>query len=484
MRILVVVNNPAHWPLELPGVEVVQARKYLSDETYSRGTARVFNLCRSYSYQATGYYVSLLAEARGHRPIPDITTVRDLQSPSIYRLVSEELDDMIQRAFTRLQGDKFMLSVYFGRNLAKRYDRVALHLFNLFRAPMLRAEFERKDGRWDMRTIRLIGINDVPDSHRSFLVESASRFLNRGRWTTRRRKVPRYEMAILCNPDDQTPPSNAQAIQHFIRAAASLDIDVEIIGKDDISRLAEFDALFIRETTNVNNHTYRCARRAEAEGLVVIDDPVSIVRCTNKVYLAEVMARHRIPNPRTVIIQKDNLDEALAAIGTPCILKQPDSQYSLGVVKAADPDEFMAKARALLQQSDLVIAQAYMPTPFDWRVGLIDGRALYACRYYMAGSHWQIVDRSDGGNVKEGRVETVSVKQAPPKVISTAIRAAEPFGQGLYGVDLKEVNGKCYVVEINDNPSIDAGYEDTILKDKLYLEIMRVFLKRLEARHL
>jgi glutathione synthase/RimK-type ligase-like ATP-grasp enzyme len=29
--------------------------------------------------------------------------------------------------------------------------------------------------------------------------------------------------------------------------------------------------------------------------------------------------------------------------------------------------------------------------------------------------------------------------------------------KGLYGVDLKQVNGKIYVVEVNDNPSTDAG---------------------------
>jgi glutathione synthase/RimK-type ligase-like ATP-grasp enzyme len=61
-------------------------------------------------------------------------------------------------------------------------------------------------------------------------------------------------------------------------------MEPELIEKEDYGRLAEFDALFIRETTGVNHHTYRFARRAEAEGLVVVDDPQSILKCTNKVY--------------------------------------------------------------------------------------------------------------------------------------------------------------------------------------------------------
>jgi glutathione synthase/RimK-type ligase-like ATP-grasp enzyme len=57
------------------------------------------------------------------------------------------------------------------------------------------------------------------------------------------------------------------------------------------------------------------------------------------------------------------------------------------------------------------------------------------------------------------------------------------IGDGFYGVDLKVIKNKCYVIEINDNPSIEAGYEDAVLKDDLYLTVMRVFRNRIEATH-
>jgi len=67
---LLVMNNPRDWPLKMRGVEIVPARAYLAESRFSelRGV-RVFNLCRSYRYQSIGYYVSLLAAARGHRPL-------------------------------------------------------------------------------------------------------------------------------------------------------------------------------------------------------------------------------------------------------------------------------------------------------------------------------------------------------------------------------------------------------------------------------
>jgi glutathione synthase/RimK-type ligase-like ATP-grasp enzyme len=70
---------------------------------------------------------------------------------------------------------------------------------------------------------------------------------------------------------------------------------VEFLERADYGRLLEFDALFIRETTAVNHHTYRFARRAAQDDLVVIDDPQSILRCTNKVWLAQRMTRAGVP---------------------------------------------------------------------------------------------------------------------------------------------------------------------------------------------
>jgi len=88
MPILIVVNNPQEWPLTVDGVEVVSARSYLVEPRYTElDGAKVFNFCRSYRYQCVGYYVSLLAAARGHKPFPSIATVQDMKSPTIIRLV-------------------------------------------------------------------------------------------------------------------------------------------------------------------------------------------------------------------------------------------------------------------------------------------------------------------------------------------------------------------------------------------------------------
>lgn len=79
-------------------------------------------------------------------------------------------------------------------------------------------------------------------------------------------------------------------------------------------------------------------------------------------------------------------------------------------------------------------------------------------------------------------METLPVAKAPKTVVRMALKAANLIGDGLYGVDLKQIGKKVYVIEVNDNPNIDAGYEDEVLQDELYLRIMDVFLRRIEAR--
>lgn len=480
MPILIVVTNPKEWTLQIPGVEVVSAKSYLLEDQYSelRG-AKVFNLCRSYRYQSLGYYVSLLAAARGHNPIPNVMTIQDMKSPRIVQFVSEELDELIQKSLETIQTRKFTLSIYFGKNIAKKYSRLAHQLFSLFPTPLLRAHFAYNT-KWYLQSIEPISASEIPKEHLPFVMEVATEYFSARRFSVPKRYPPRYDLAILYNPNEINSPSDPKAIQKFIKAAESLDMRVELITKEDAGRLPEYDALFIRETTSVNHYTYRMARRGVAEGLVVIDDPVSILRCSNKVYLAELLARHKIPTPKTMIVHRDIIETVLEELGLPCILKQPDSSFSQGVIKVETREELKTQVDALLEKSELIIAQEYVPTEFDWRVGILDGKPLYVCKYYMVGRHWQIVKKASTGRFLEGRWETLPVELAPKKLVRLALRATEPIGDGLYGVDLKEINGEFTVIEVNDNPSIESGVEDAILKDELYLRIMEVFLKRIE----
>ena len=193
--------------------------------------------------------------------------------------------------------------------------------------------------------------------------------------------------------------------------------------------------------------------------------------------------RQHIPTPETLVVRLDNRAEVLELLGLPCVLKLPDSSFSRGVVRADTGEEFETHATRMLADSDLLVAQEYIPTEFDWRIGVLDGRPLFACKYFMARGHWKIYDwDKQGERPVSGGWETLAIDDVPDDVVRTALDAADLVGQGLYGVDLKCVDGRTVVIEINDNPSVESDVEDRVLGAELYAAVARALRRRVEAR--
>ena len=179
-----------------------------------------------------------------------------------------------------------------------------------------------------------------------------------------------------------------------------------------------------------------------------------------------------------------SVEKTIAALGLPCILKLPDGSFSRGVHKVSTAEELESKALAMMNDSSLILAQEYMYTDFDWRIGVLDRQPLFACKYYMSQGHWQIYQHKEGGNFNAGGWETLDVMSVPRCVRETALRAANLIGDGLYGVDIKQQGNKAYVIEINDNPNIDRGIEDHVMGELIYERVMLEFLRRLQQRGL
>ena len=92
---------------------------------------------------------------------------------------------------------------------------------------------------------------------------------------------------------------------------------------------------------------------------------------------------------------------------------------------------------------------------------------------------WKIIQIDEAKQAIEGKTVAMSIGEAPERVINMAVRAANLIGRGLYGVDLKQVEDRCYLIEVNCNPNLDAGNEDQVLGDALYREILGVFARRI-----
>ncbi len=486
---VIVVEKRADFRWPDPGQRVMTVADYLDKtEGLTTRNARIVNLARDFDYLSTGYYCSLLAEARLDRVIPSVSTILELDRKTIYEGALGALGELAVYLRRCLKDDRtpraasFTVPVYFGLTDEPLFGELAARVFARFRAPLLDVEIRLEDGTWTIGAIELLSLRDIPPERDRLFLRGLEAY-TRKRWVrARSRPHPRYDLAILHDPDDKLPPSDGRTLQKFIRIGAEMGIDVELITRRDYAKLAQFDALFIRETTSIPHHTFRFAKKAEKEGMPVIDDPRSILRCTNKVYLAELLRANDVPTPKTVILGRNRVADVVRQLDFPMVLKIPDGSFSRGVKKAQTIDELAVILKAMFKESQMVLAQEYMYTEFDWRVGILNRQPIFVCQYFMSKKHWQIVKHGSGGGFSEGASRTMTVDEAPEAVVQTALRAANLVGDGLYGVDLKQNDRGIFVIEINDNPNIDMGVEDAVLKDELYRLVLRDFQRRIDLR--
>ena len=144
-RLLIVVEKASDWGSYHPSEDVILAKDYLRLPIAAvEERTQVINLCRSYRYLGTGYYVSLLAEARGHKVIPSVRTLNDLRRRSLYGFDVEDLNLRFanMQKQVALDHDEFEILVCFGETDYEPLRDIARQVFEAFRCPILRIGFE------------------------------------------------------------------------------------------------------------------------------------------------------------------------------------------------------------------------------------------------------------------------------------------------------------------------------------------------------
>jgi glutathione synthase/RimK-type ligase-like ATP-grasp enzyme len=272
-------------------------------------------------------------------------------------------------------------------------------------------------------------------------------------------------------------PREEGALQNFKQAAEEQDHEFHFLFREDIDTIPNYNAIFIRATTDPLYTSYIVSKTAWELGLKVIDDPESIQICANKIHQYALFEKYNVPHIPTLFLNKDELHhkkitDVFETLGKPVVIKAPYTSFSRYVEKAACETSFRDIAKRYFKKSDTIAVQKFVPTQFDWRIGVLNDQVLYTCKYMIPKGRWKHGAKLRGKpTVIWGR--TVSMKKAntPLRVRDVALKACRVVGKGLYGVDIKEVNGEFVVVEVNDNPSIYAGYED--LRDKdLYSKVI------------
>jgi len=274
-----------------------------------------------------------------------------------------------------------------------------------------------------------------------------------------------------------TDPKEASALQNFKFAAEKMDCTLDFMFRESLLEIPKYDAMFIRATTDPLFTAYIVSKTAWEMGLKVVDDPKSIQICGNKIHLYELFRKYGIPYIPTIFVNKEDfhhkqIADIFEAFGRPVVVKAPYTSFSKYVEKVACETSFREVAKRFFRKSDALAVQKFMPTAFDWRVGVLNDEVLYVCKYMVPKGRWKHGAKRRGKpSFVWGRTISLKRENAPMKLKETALKACKVIGYGLYGVDIKEINGEYVVVEVNDNPSIYGGNED--LRDKdIYSKII------------
>jgi glutathione synthase/RimK-type ligase-like ATP-grasp enzyme len=270
-----------------------------------------------------------------------------------------------------------------------------------------------------------------------------------------------------------------EALLRYRAAAEELGHQADYLFRRELKNIPKYDAVFIRALTDPLNSSFVAARMAELHGKPVIDDSRSILVCCDKIHMYRRLMAAGVPVPRTAFCGRGDVDARRAGrlfeeLGPRLILKAPNSSFSQHVEMVTTPGEFTQVGERFLRRADRVVVQEFVESEFDWRVGVLGGEPIFACRYVIPEETFKILAIVDG-KTRVCRVEAVPLPEAPPRIVAAAVAAAGAIGDGLYGVDLKDVDGRPVVIEVNDNPTINADEEDRCAPD-VYSKIVRRLL--------
>ncbi len=469
-------------------------------------TTTVYNLCRSLAYRSPGYYVSLIAEARGQRVLPSVATLSVLGDPTALfdhldaagvdvippsrmtarrRSLKERatgvwvVEDEGGRLRPARGDDVREIDLLLGTTDAREDRRLAAAVYRVVPIPVLRLTLLREQDTWCVVEVAARGISQLDQDARHRLVALLAEPPNKPRAAVER--LP--SLGIVYEEGAPFAPSTPETIERLERIGARRGMHVGRLRPDEPVRLGSFDAIFLRVLTGPLLPSYRLALRAEAMGMPVVDDPQSIFRCSNKVFLHELLQREHVPTPTTELAApRTPFSFLVERLGLPFVLKVPDGSFSTGVHRIDGESEYRARTNDLFEKSPLLVVQAWMPTPFDWRVTVLGGKVLFVARYHMAGGHWQIRTEERTG-VRYGRVEAIPRRTAPRDVVRLALKAAALIGDGLYGVDIKPGPDGPVVIEVNDNPNLDIGYDDAADGNAIYEDLIDWFRERIARAH-
>ena len=179
-----------------------------------------------------------------------------------------------------------------------------------------------------------------------------------------------------------------------------------------------------------------------------IINSVELIRIgENKGLMGYIMEKNNIPTPKFSLVDtKEEMLKHANRIGYPVVVKPADGTGGWNVMKFEDEEQLEKNVEKILSKNiGAWVVQEYIEKKEnrDIRVVVVGGEVSIA--FYRIGKTW-ITNLHQGAKMKEFDGEE--------EVLELAQKAAEAFGDGIFGFDILESEEGYYVCEINMKPGM------------------------------
>ena len=212
-----------------------------------------------------------------------------------------------------------------------------------------------------------------------------------------------------------------------------------------------YDAVIPRIGHSITKHGVAVLRHLEQLGIWTANTGTGILQSRDKLHASQILARNRIPVPRTTYV-RDIIDVETAVEfvgGLPVVVKVTQGTQGQGVFLRHTIREAQNLVEGLLLTGRAVLIQEYIAESHgkDIRALVVGDRVVASMRRRARGREFRSNYHLNG---------TVEKVELLPEYEEAACRAARVLGLHIAGVDLLEAKNGPLVLEVNSSPGLEG----------------------------
>lgn len=231
--------------------------------------------------------------------------------------------------------------------------------------------------------------------------------------------------------------------------------------------LTEFDAIYLRTGDEDKMFSEHILEVLNESGVVTQAENDAYAYEANKFYAVKILSENDVEVPDSVYtLSPDTAVQAAEELGYPVIMKTIGGSGGQGVMRASSEGELKPVMDTMKAFEQDICLQEYIEHAGSDNRILVVGDQVFGYGRTSAGEEeWR-------SNISEGGVrEEIEITD---EMKNTALTAARATGFDICGIDIIEVDGEYFVLEVNGAPGLNEAINEKVGDDVILRIVERM----------